>query len=72
MVYHKTSRRFSEDALGQQRFCQQMQARQEWISTHCEGDHEIEPIRDPQQRLTGRLFRFSDRNEAFWFKLLFG
>ena len=70
--YTVACKRLSEDQLGQQCFCQEMQARREWITTNCVGDHEIEPIRDPQQRLTGRLFRFSDQNEALWFKLIYG
>jgi len=62
----------NEDNLGQVRFSQELNDRRAWIEAHCGCDHVAEPIRDAQQRLTGRLFRFADPNEAFWFKFRFG
>ncbi|CAO4155342.1 hypothetical protein [Methylorubrum extorquens] len=60
-----------EEYLSQSQFCQELDARRQWIAANCGGDHAIEPIRDRHQRLTGRVFRFADANEAFAFKMQF-
>lgn len=61
-----------EDRLGQQRYSQELDDRRVWIKEHCDSLHEIEPIRDQVFRLTGRRYRFSDPDTAFWFKIRFG
>lgn len=61
----------SEDALGQQRFCQDLQERRNWIAENCSHAHWIDTIRDAGLRLTGRCFRFADADEAFAFRMRF-
>lgn len=61
----------SEDALGQQLFCQAMQGRRDWIAVHCNHAHCVERVRDDRLRLTGRRFSFADKDEAFAFKMQF-
>ncbi|CAX22487.1 protein of unknown function [Methylorubrum extorquens DM4] len=61
----------TEDDLGQQSFCSEMSARREWADANCRCDYVVEPIRDRQSRLVGRVFRFADANEAFAFKMRF-
>ena len=60
-----------EERLGQLRSCQELAARRQWVAVNCRGDYAIEPLRDRQQRLTGRVFRFADATEACAFKLWF-
>lgn len=62
----------SEDAYGQQRFCQELQERRDWIAENCSHSNWVGPIRDNQLRLIGRRFFFADPAEAFCFKLRFG
>lgn len=62
----------SEDALGQQRFCQELLERQGWIAENCSHPHWVDTIRDNQLRLTGRRYRFADPDEAFAFRMRFG
>ena len=60
-----------EEHVGQQRFCQELQTRRQWITANCDGDWVIEPVRNSMLRLTGRVFRFADQTEASAFKLWF-
>jgi hypothetical protein len=62
----------SEDAYGQQRFCQELQERRNWIAENCSHPNWVDPIRDNQLRLIGRRFFFADPGEAFHLKLRFG
>lgn len=64
-------RGLDEEHLGQIRSCQELDARRQWIAANCGGDYAIEPMRDGHQRLTGRVVRFADPNEAFAFKMQF-
>ena len=60
-----------EDALGQERFCQDREERRLWMLKHCVGEHEIEPSRDAHGRLSGFLYRFAASDEAFAFRMRF-
>jgi hypothetical protein len=60
-----------EERLGQSRFCQELQARRQWIAANCSGGWAVQPVRDSMLRLTGRTFCFADPDEAFHFKLRF-
>ncbi|GEP06170.1 hypothetical protein [Methylobacterium oxalidis] len=60
-----------EEHLGQFRFCQELQARLQWIKANCNSDWMAEAVRDSKLRLTGRVFRFADPTEACAFKLMF-
>lgn len=64
-------RGLNEEHLGQIRSCQELDARRQWITANCGGDYAIEAMRDRHQRLTSRVFRFADANEAFAFKMQF-
>jgi len=60
----------SED-MGGQEFEAAIEERRRWIREHCHGDHLIEALCQ-NGRLIGRLYRFEDPKEAFFFKLRFG
>lgn len=71
LAHTVTCHGLNEEHLGQSRSCQELQARREWIAANCQGDWTIEPVRDNQQRLTGRAFRFASQVEATAFKFVF-
>ncbi len=45
--------------------------RRDWCNDQCYMDHEVEPIRDGQMRLTGRRFRFVNEADAALFRTFF-
>ncbi len=55
------------DSEFERKFCE----RRDWCRDRCYLDHEIEPIRDDQMRLTGRRFRFANGADATLFKTFF-
>lgn len=71
LTHTVTCHGLNEEHLGQSQSCQELQSRREWIASNCQGDWAIEPVRDNQQRLTGRVFRFASQVEAASFKLVF-
>lgn len=58
----------AREVIGDRKFERQFWERRNWCESHCPGDHEIEPIRDHQGRLTGRRFRFADEYDAAKFR----
>jgi hypothetical protein len=61
----------AREPIGDQDFERQLCERRNWCESHCLHDHEIEPIRDDQGRLTGRRFRFANAADAPIFKTSF-
>lgn len=69
--YFVHQRGLCEDHLGQRRYCEERETRRLWIEDYCVGQHEIEPIRDTRMWLSGLVYRFSNEEEAFAFRMRF-
>jgi hypothetical protein len=61
----------AREVIGDAEFERQYTERRDWCHDRCYMDHEIEPIRDDQMRLTGRRFRFSNETDAALFRTFF-
>jgi hypothetical protein len=61
----------AREVIGDSEFERKFCERRDWCRDRCYLDHEIEPIRDDQMRLTGRRFRFANGADATLFKTFF-
>lgn len=57
--------------LGDDLFLARLDERRHWLAQHCAGSFMFDDLKDPSGDVVGKLYRFEDADEAFWFRMRF-
>lgn len=52
-------------------FLAQLSERRRWIAAHCRGSIMFDDLTNESGDVIGKLYRFEDADEAFWFRMCF-
>lgn len=57
--------------LGEDVFLARLDERRHWLAQHCVGSFMFDDLKDQSGNVVGKLYRFEDADEAFWFRMRF-
>ena len=57
--------------VGDDQFLAGLDERRRWIAQHCVKSFMFDDLEDPSGNVIGKLYRFEDADEAFWFRMRF-
>lgn len=57
--------------LGDEQFLAGLDERRRWLAQHCVRPFMFDDLKDPSGDVIGKLYRFEDADDAFWFRMRF-